>query len=42
MSRAQPMIAGQIARAASVLASIWIYEWKRAGSPVTCESAASK
>jgi Zinc dependent phospholipase C len=42
MSRAQPMIAGQIARAASVLASIWIYEWKRAGSPAACESAASK
>ena len=42
MSRAQPMIAGQIARAASVLASIWIYEWKRAGSPAACEPAASK
>jgi hypothetical protein len=42
MSRAQPMIAGQIARAASVLASIWIYEWKRAGSPAACESAVSK
>ncbi len=42
MSRAQPMIAGQIARAASLLASIWIYEWKRASSPAACESAASK
>jgi hypothetical protein len=42
MSRAQPMISRQIARAASVLASIWIYEWKRAGSPAACESAASK
>ncbi len=42
MSRAQPLIAGQIARAASVLASIWLYEWKRAGSPAGCESPASR
>ncbi|HJU27533.1 MAG TPA: hypothetical protein VJ718_00070, partial [Candidatus Binataceae bacterium] len=27
------MVAKQVADAASVLASIWIYEWKRAGSP---------
>lgn len=38
MSRAQPMIAAQIARAASVLASIWLYEWKQAGSPVRCDT----
>lgn len=38
MNRAQPMIAGQIARAASVLASIWLYEWKRAGSPAGCDA----
>lgn len=30
--------ARQIARAASVLASIWLYEWRRAGSPATCAS----
>jgi hypothetical protein len=39
MSRARPMIVGQIARAASVLASIWLYEWKRAGSPTGCDAA---
>ena len=36
MSRERPMIAAQLARAASVLASIWLYEWKRAGSPSRC------
>ena len=41
MSRARPMLAGQIARAASVLASIWLYEWKRAGSPPGCAAAYS-
>ncbi len=41
MSRARPMLAGQIARAASVLASIWLYEWKRAGSPAGCAAAYS-
>ena len=41
MSRARPMLAGQIARAASVLASIWLYEWKRAGSPAGCAAAHS-
>ncbi len=30
------MFARQIARAASVLASIWLYEWHRAGSPAKC------
>ncbi len=30
------MFARQIARAASVLASIWLYEWHRAGSPTSC------
>jgi len=39
MSRARPMIVGQIARASSVLASIWLYEWKRAGSPPRCDAA---
>ncbi len=41
MRRARPMIVGQIARAASVLASIWLYEWKRAGSPAGCAAAYS-
>jgi hypothetical protein len=31
------MFARQIARAASVLASIWLYEWHRAGSPASCQ-----
>ncbi len=30
------MFARQIARASSVLASIWLYEWHRAGSPASC------
>lgn len=30
------MFAHQIARAASVLSSIWLYEWRRAGSPARC------
>jgi Zinc dependent phospholipase C len=30
------MYARQIARAASVLASLWLYEWRRAGSPPSC------
>jgi hypothetical protein len=34
------MVAGQIARAASVLGSIWLYEWRQAGSPAVCQSPA--
>jgi hypothetical protein len=34
-----PMFATQIARGASALASIWVYEWKQAGSPDRCASA---
>ncbi len=33
-----PMLARQLARAATVLASIWLYEWNRAGKPDSCES----
>ncbi len=33
------MFATQIARGASALASIWIYEWHQAGSPDQCASA---
>ncbi len=36
MHEDRAMFAHQIARAASVLASIWLYEWHRAGSPSTC------
>lgn len=36
MRREMPMAAQQVAEAASVLASIWIYEWNQAGSPTTC------
>jgi hypothetical protein len=36
MRREMPMVAQQVAEAASVLASIWLYEWKQAGSPATC------
>jgi Zinc dependent phospholipase C len=35
-----PMLAGQIARAASVLGSIWLYEWRRANSPAICQTRA--
>jgi Zinc dependent phospholipase C len=38
ISRAGPMIEGQIALAASVLGSIWLYEWRHGGSPAGCES----
>jgi hypothetical protein len=33
------MFATQVARGASALASMWIYEWKQAGSPERCSSA---
>jgi hypothetical protein len=36
MRREMPMVAQQVAEAASVLASIWLYEWKQAGSPASC------
>jgi hypothetical protein len=32
------MFARQIARASSVLASVWVYEWQRADSPAACAS----
>jgi hypothetical protein len=34
MKRELPMIAQQVAEASSVLASLWLYEGKKAGSPV--------
>jgi hypothetical protein len=36
MRREMPMVAQQVAEAASMLASIWLYEWNQAGSPATC------
>ena len=38
-AQAGPMLTGQIAAAASALASIWLYEWKNAGSPNRCASS---
>ena len=35
-ANAGPMLTLQVARAASALASIWLYEWKSAGSPSPC------
>jgi zinc dependent phospholipase C len=37
----QPLFEAQISRAASVLASIWLVEWKMAGSPATCSAQAA-
>ncbi len=39
-SEAGPMLTGQIAQAASVLASVWLYEWKQAGGPSRCTGTA--
>jgi hypothetical protein len=36
MRREMTMVAQQVAEAASVLASIWLYEWKQAGSSANC------
>jgi hypothetical protein len=36
MRREMAMVAHQVAEAASMLASIWLYEWNQAGSPATC------
>jgi hypothetical protein len=36
----QGMMASQVARAASVLAAIWFYEWEQAGRPAVCASTA--
>jgi hypothetical protein len=39
MAQEAPLIATQIADASSVLASVWLYEWKSAGSPSACAQA---
>lgn len=36
MQRELPMVARQVAEAASVLGSLWLYEWKQAASPAIC------
>lgn len=36
MQRELPMVARQVAEAASTLASVWLFEWNRAGSPGAC------
>ena len=36
MKREGAMITGQVSRAAALLASIWMYEWQRAGRPALC------
>jgi hypothetical protein len=41
MAQEAPLIATQIADASSVLASVWLYEWKSAGSPSACAQATS-
>lgn len=38
MHREGPMIAGQISRAAALLASIWLHEWESANRPVMCQT----
>ncbi|HEX4209881.1 MAG TPA: S1/P1 nuclease [Candidatus Binataceae bacterium] len=41
MAQEGPLLAAQIADASSVLASVWLYEWKSAGGPGICVQAAS-
>ena len=36
MRRELPMVAQQVAEAASAIASIWLYEWNQAGRPAAC------
>jgi hypothetical protein len=36
MDRDLTMVARQVARASSMLASIWLFEWRTAGSPTSC------
>jgi hypothetical protein len=38
MSQERGLIVNQIANAASVLASVWLFEWKSAGSPSVCSA----
>ena len=39
MARGESMFARQIAQGASALASIWLLEWRQAGSPALCNRA---
>jgi hypothetical protein len=36
MQREMSMVAHQVAAAASTLASVWLFEWNRAGNPSAC------
>jgi len=36
MQREMPMVAQQVAAAASTLAAVWLFEWNRAGNPSAC------
>jgi hypothetical protein len=38
MDRELPLIAGQVSDAANVLGSIWLFEWRQAGSSAACLS----
>jgi hypothetical protein len=38
MTQQRAMIERQLADAASVLAEVWMFEWKEAGSPNSCRS----
>jgi hypothetical protein len=37
MDRELPLLARQVGDAAEVLSSIWLFEWRQAGQPATCE-----
>ncbi|MDO8433151.1 MAG: S1/P1 nuclease [Candidatus Binatus sp.] len=41
LRREKPLIVSEIARAASLLASIWLFEWQQSHSPVRCKAAAN-
>ncbi len=40
LAEGRAMLAHELARAASVLGSLWLYEWQRAGRPAVCEAQA--
>ena len=37
MNRERSLIVNQLADAASVLASVWLFEWSQAGKPSVCQ-----
>jgi hypothetical protein len=42
LARERSLIASQVARAASVLGSVWLFEWEQAGRPAACAAAAGR